>query len=189
MTDPIIEIVAYRTAWRAEYAALAELVRGALGSAVVALHHIGSTSVPELAAKDVIDLQLTVESLQAYPHERLEAAGFEVNRASKDHCPPGLTLADKELAKHFCKYRGRTANLHVREAGRFNQQYAILCRDYLRTHELAAAAYAEIKMQLARYFPSDVDAYYSIKDPTFDVLMAGAREWAIATNWKEPPSD
>jgi len=65
----------------------------------------------------------------------------------------------------------------------------LLCRDYLRTHKMAAAAYGEIKQQLAKHFPNDPDAYYAIKDPTFDILMAGATEWATATNWREPVSD
>jgi GrpB-like predicted nucleotidyltransferase (UPF0157 family) len=193
MAPPIIKIASYDPQWPAEYRALADQLRKAAGSGIVALHHIGSTSVPGLAAKDVIDLQLTVASLEAWPHEKIEAAGFAIGRAVtepvSDHCPPGLTLDSQELAKKFYKHRGRAAHLHVREAGRFNQRYPLLCRDYLRAHKLAAAAYAEIKLQLAKYFPHDNDAYYAIKDPTFDVLMSGAEDWAITTNWKQPPSD
>jgi GrpB-like predicted nucleotidyltransferase (UPF0157 family) len=189
MNSPAIQIVPYNPQWPAEYTALADLLRDAVGGAVAALHHIGSTSVPDLAAKDVIDLQLTVARLDACPHENIEAAGFALGAPATDHCPPGLTLSSQELAKKFYRHRGRVAHLHVRELGRFNQRYPLLCRDSLRTHKLAAAAYAEIKMQLARYFPRDADAYYAIKDPTFDVLMSGAEDWAVATSWKEPPSD
>ena len=189
MAGPIIEIVAYRTQWRSQYAVLAALLCDALGDAVIALHHIGSTAVPDLAAKDVIDIQLTVASLADYPYQRIEAVGFEFGTPTTDHCPPGLTLPRQELAKRFYKYRHSAANLHVRERGRFNQRYPLLCRDYLRTHKMAAAAYGEIKQQLAKHFPNDPDAYYAIKDPTIDILMAGATEWATATNWREPVSD
>ena len=189
MAGPIIEIVPYRTQWRSQYAVLAALLCDALGDAVIALHHIGSTAVPDLVAKDVIDIQLTVASLADYPYQRIEAVGFELGKPTTDHCPPGLTLPRQELAKRFYKYRHSAANFHVRERGRFNQRYPLLCRDYLRTHKMAAAAYGEIKQQLAKHFPNDPDAYYAIKDPTFDILMAGATEWATATNWREPASD
>jgi GrpB-like predicted nucleotidyltransferase (UPF0157 family) len=165
------------------------LLRDALGNAVIALHHIGSTAVPDLVAKDVIDIQLTVATLENYPHQRIDAAGFELGKPTMDHCPPGLTLPPQELEKRFYRFRHRAANFHVREGGPFNQRYPLLCRDYLRTHKMAAAAYGEIKQQLAKYFPNEPEAYYSIKDPTFDILMAGATVWASATNWREPCSD
>jgi GrpB-like predicted nucleotidyltransferase (UPF0157 family) len=189
MIERPIEIIPFRPQWRIEYETLAGLLRAALGDSLVAVHHIGSTAVPGLAAKDVIDIQLTVANLEDYPREGIAAAGFELGKPIKDHCPPGLHLPPSELAKRFYNYRRRAANLHVREAGRFNQRYPLLCRDYLRAHETAAAAYGEVKQQLAKYFPSDADAYYAIKDPVTDILMAGAMEWALAIDWREPPSD
>ena len=84
---------------------------------------------------------------------------------------------------------GRRTNIHIRVQGRFNQQYPLLCRDYLRTHKSAADAYGRVKQELARYFPDDVGAYYDIKDPVFDILMAGAREWADQLDWFAPKSD
>jgi GrpB-like predicted nucleotidyltransferase (UPF0157 family) len=175
MAGPEIEIVLYRTQWRSQYAVLAALLYDALGDAVIAIHHIGSTAVPDLVAKDVIDIQLTIARLADCSHQKIEAAGFELGKPTTDHCLSGLTLPRQELAKRLYKYRHGAANLHVRERGRFNQRYPLLCRDYLRTHKMAAAAYGEIKQQLAKYFPNDPDAYYAIKDPTFDVLMAGPR--------------
>ena len=185
MSGKLIEIVAYRAEWPAEFAALAGALRGVTGT----LHHIGSTSVQGLAAKDVIDLQLTVPNLPDSSDELIEAAGFKKGTPTSDHCPPGMTLAADELAKKYFRSTGRAAHLHVREQGRFNQRYPLLCRDYLRSHTSAADAYAEIKKQLARYFPNDVDAYYDVKDPVFDVLMAGAADWAKMTDWREPPGD
>jgi GrpB-like predicted nucleotidyltransferase (UPF0157 family) len=119
MAGPDIEIVPYRTQWRSQYAMLAALLRDALGDAVIALHHIGSTAVPDLVAKDVIDIQLTVASLADYPYQRIEAVGFELGKPMTDHCPPGLTLPRQELVKRFYKYRHSATNLHVRERGRF----------------------------------------------------------------------
>ena len=184
---PKIEIVAYRAEWTGEYCAIAERLRAAAGPQVLALHHIGSTSVPGLAAKDIVDIQITVAALE--PPLPLEAAGFRLGPHRTDHCPPGLTLPPIELEKRFFKQAPREANIHVRVRGRFNQRYPLLWRDYMRSHPSAAHAYEEIKKQLARRFPDDVEAYYDIKNPVFDIVMAGAEDWAAATSWQEPPSD
>lgn len=186
----MIEIVPYRAEWPHEFARLGATIREAVGDHAMAIHHIGSTSVPSLDAKDIIDIQLTVADLDAPIRASLEEARFwMVDRTVTDHLPPGMTLESSELDKRLYGYRGRRVNLHVRQAGRFNQRYPLLCRDYLRTHPLAAQAYREIKRQLARRFPEDMEAYYDIKDPVFDVIMAGAEEWATFTSWSPPPSD
>ncbi len=107
----------------------------------------------------------------------------------KDHCPPGVVLPDEELFKLYFKTSQRPAHLHVRQSGRFNQRYPLLCRDYLRAHPAAAKAYEAVKYGLARHFPDDADAYYEIKDPVFDIVMAGAKLWAEKMSWREPASD
>lgn len=186
----MIEIVPYREEWPAEFALIGGAIREALGGDALAIHHIGSTSVPGLAAKDVIDVQLTVADHEVPVEEPLVRSGFRKREGIFfDHCPPGMELPPEELAKRLLGGRERRIHLHVRQAGRFNQRYPLLCRDYLRAHPLAAAAYAEIKQQLARRFPEDVEAYYDIKDPVFDVLMAGANDWAELSGWTPPPTD
>ncbi len=155
-----------------------------------AIHHIGSTAVANLVAKDVIDIQITVKSLCDLSIEAMERAGFAHSAIDRDHCPPGMTLPPAELAKQFYKTSEPICvNIHVREQGRFNQRYSLLCRDYLRSHPLAAAAYGQIKLGLVTHFSRDVDAYYDIKDPVFDLMMVAAEEWALATRWQIPLGD
>lgn len=186
----VIEIVPYRDSWPEEFAVLGAAMRAAVGELALAIHHIGSTSVPGLDAKDVVDVQMTVASLDAPVREPLERIGYRiVERVAVDHCPPGMVLEPEQLEKRLYGFSGRRVHLHVRERGRFNQAYPLLCRDYLRAHPLAADAYAEIKRQLARRFPDDVEAYYDVKDPVFDLIMVGAREWAERNGWTVPPSD
>lgn len=188
----MIIIVPYKLSWPEEFAEVAGKIRSAAGDSALAIHHIGSTSVPGLAAKDVIDIQMTVADLADIAVAPIEVLGYTFReQVLTDHCPPGMELAPVELEKRY--FSGKDfptpVHLHVRVIGRFNQRYALLCRDYLRTHPMAANAYAEIKRQLARYFPNDVDAYYAIKDPVFDAFMAGAFEWASHTGWEPAPSD
>jgi GrpB-like predicted nucleotidyltransferase (UPF0157 family) len=173
-----IEIVPYDSRWPEEYQEVALQLKNALGTNVLAIDHIGSTSVPGLPAKDVIDVQVTVASLDLPLQPVLEQLGYTRKAHLTDHRPPGRDdLAAEELEKHFYFRHNRRINLHVRVAGRFNQRYPLLCRDYLLTHPPAAAAYAEIKRQLAKYFPDNAEAYYDIKDPVFDLIMEGAYEW------------
>ena len=184
---PIV-IEPWREGWADDYAALRDgLLTAAPATAV--LHHIGSTSVPGLAAKNVIDMQLSVDSLDALDIDAIAALGFTHRSGLIDHCPAGLTLDAAELRKHFFKGTDRAVHLHVREKGRFNQRFALLCRDFLRSHAMAASAYAEIKRELAARFADDEDAYYAIKDPVFDIIVAGAEEWAERIGWTEPPGD
>ena len=187
----MIEIIDYRDSWPVEFASFGSIIRIALADDDIAIHHIGSTSVRGLPAKDVIDIQLTVATLAgALEQARLESVGFWRHPSiGTDHLPPGMTLDPESLEKRVYGFHGRRVNLHVREAGRFNHRYALLCRDYLRMHPEAAAAYAEVKRQLAHRFADDAKSYYDIKDPVFDILMAGTEAWASGTGWKIPATD
>jgi GrpB-like predicted nucleotidyltransferase (UPF0157 family) len=189
-----IEIVPYRDAWPEEFRTIAAPMRTALGDLARRIDHIGSTSVPGLPAKDIIDLQVTVAVLE--PSEPLTAAFARAGYARHptiawDHRPPGDTTSEEQWQKLY--FRAADGNprihVHVRVDGRANQRYPLLFRDYLRAHPGAAAAYAEVKRQLARHGPDDLDLYYDVKDPVCDIIMAAAREWAAAIGWDLGPSD
>jgi GrpB-like predicted nucleotidyltransferase (UPF0157 family) len=187
----VIAIVPYNPDWPQQFTTVAAKIRAALGPQALAVHHIGSTAVPGLVAKNIIDVQVSVSGFEPEFRSNLEAAGLVWrDQVLGDHTPPGMSLPASELEKRFCQDRQeRAANIHLRIPGRFNWRYALLCRDYLRAHDDARDAYAEIKRQLARYFPVDLEAYYDIKDPVFDLLMAGANDWASSTHWQPGHSD
>ena len=173
---PIV-ISDYDPDWPRQFAEAAEPIRAALGDTALAIDHIGSTSVPGLAAKDIIDIQVTVAELVPSIADPLVAAGYSIHEFQHDHMPPGMDLEPAELAKRVLSgpAHERRVNVHIRQRGRFNQRYALLFRDYLRVNPEAAAAYERIKRVLAEWFPDDVDRYYAIKDPAVDLIMAGAR--------------
>jgi GrpB-like predicted nucleotidyltransferase (UPF0157 family) len=186
----MIEIVAYKASWPDEFQVVGGRIRSALGPLAAAIHHIGSTSVPGMPAKDIIDIQLTVRALEDPVDEALNAIGFEVAPFNLDHAPWGLEVSARDMEKrYFRATAGARTHLHVRSADRLNQRYALICRDYLRSHPMAASAYGEIKRQLAKRFAADADSYYDIKDPVFDVIMSGGFEWAEFSNWVPPPTD
>ena len=188
----MIAIVPYRSDWPAQFARAGRTIRAALQEQALRIDHIGSTSVPGLAAKDIIDIQVTASDLSGEIEARLRAAGYErLEDITQDHLPPGGGVEPGAWAKWFFTPRGdaRPVNLHVRLEGRPNQRYALVFRDYLRARPAAATAYAAVKLALARHHAGDVDAYYDIKDPVCDVIMAGAESWAAATRWEPGPSD
>src|SRR5215831_2343969 len=89
---PSVEIVDYDPRWPAEFATIGGALRRALGPLALRIDHIGSTSVPELAAKDRIDAQLTVAGFERLEpvQAALEQLGYTiVPRNTRDHCPPG----------------------------------------------------------------------------------------------------
>lgn len=190
-----VEITPYRAEWAEEFRGIGAALRAALGDLALRIDHIGSTSVPGLAAKDRIDIQVTVAALD--PVEPLVAAftaagGYRYREGYQwDHRPPGDASPDEEWRKRYfaTPEGGRPTNLHVRAAGRANQRYALLFRDYLRADALARGGYERAKIELARFHPDDLDAYVTIKDPICDIVMSGAERWAAAVNWRPGPSD
>lgn len=187
----MIDIVPYQPRWPMEFREIAAVLQRGLGPLALRIDHIGSTAVPGLAAKDILDLQITVAALEENVSARLTALGYaHVGHIIADHCPAGDESADCEWQKWFFRAPAgqRPTNTHVRILGHANQQYPLLFRDYLRTHPLTAAAYAELKRRLAREL-RDAESYPDVKDPAVDLIYLAAREWATVTGWTMGPPD
>jgi GrpB-like predicted nucleotidyltransferase (UPF0157 family) len=188
----MIEIVDYRPTWPAEFSAIGNILRHHLASLALRIDHIGSTAVPGLAAKDIIDIQITAAALEAPIEQAINRAGYKrLEHIVRDHVPPGASNNDQEWSKWFFKSAAdqRPVNIHVRLAGRANQRYPLLFRDYLRAHSSTAQAYAQVKTELSKRHANDMDAYYDIKDPVCDIIMSGAEAWARLIGWEPGPSD
>lgn len=184
--DVTVEIVDPSERWNAEFEGVAARLRAGFGDVALRIDHIGSTAVPGLAAKDVIDVQVTVESLDdpSLPG-LLDAAGFTMNEFDRDRCPPWVDGGEAVWRKRYAREReGRRVHVHIRERGSPNQRYALLFRDYLRAVPAAASAYEEAKRVLAEMAP-DRETYVEAKDRAiFDLVSMGAEQWAAATRWE-----
>jgi GrpB-like predicted nucleotidyltransferase (UPF0157 family) len=181
-----IVIQPYSARWPAEFVQAQAALHGALGDLAQRIDHIGSTSVPGLAAKDVIDVQVSVSDLTAPALVRaFESLGATSTDITRDHVPPGDQRDPSAWEKRYFRAPSswRPTHLHVRETGRANTRYALLFRDYLRHSPAAVAAYASVKVALAELHPDDVDAYYAVKDPVCDLVMDAAEQWASITAW------
>jgi len=177
----IIEFVPYDATWSELFCALGGRLRAALGEAALRIDHIGSTSVPGLAAKPIIDIQISVVALEPVEPYRLplEGLGF-VFRADNM----------ERTKRYFREAPGtRRTHIHVRRAGSWSEQFALLFRDYMRTHGEDAAQYAALKRDLAKQYAADRHGYTDAKDPFIWETMQRADRWAQADGWEPGRSD
>jgi len=187
----LIQIVPYRDEWPREFRVIAAGLRAALGDRALRIDHIGSTAVPGLPAKDIIDIQITVSELDEEIESALAGIGCGPDEhLRRDHRPSGAAGPENDWEKWYFREPagGRPTNTHVRVAGRPNQRYPLLFRDYLRAHPFTAAAYAELKRRLAAGL-ANPRTYPDVKDPAVDLIYLAAEEWATATGWQPGPSD
>lgn len=187
----MIEIHPYHSDWPIEFAQIAATVRQAMGDLALRIDHIGSTSVPGLAAKNIIDIQVTVNSLDESIETALGQIGYSLREGvTADHRPPDATGPNSDWEKRLFKPPNghRPVNLHVRVVGRPNQRYALLFRDYLRAHPAAANAYAELKRRLGQQL-SETGIYADVKDPACDLIAIAAEAWAAQIKWHSGLSD
>lgn len=187
----MVEIVSYKEKWPAEFQQIAAGMRRGLGSQALRIDHIGSTSVPGLPAKDILDIQITVAALDERVIGAMAALGYSLRpETTRDHRPPQSAAPEREWEKLYFREPPdqRVMHIHVRVQGRANQRYPLLFRDYLCTHPATAAAYAELKRRLAQHL-ADPDMYPDVKDPAVDLIYLAAEEWAAATGWQPGPSD
>lgn len=185
----LIEIIPYQDRWTQEFEQVKSDLQNGFGELALRIDHIGSTSIVGLGAKDVIDVQVTVTSLEPELPllEALRKAGGYQMRSGifEDHRPLGDKSPDSEWRKRYAREPEghKRAHIHIRAAGSTNQRYAILFRDYLRYEPRALANYEKLKQELARLHPYDIDAYLAVKEPAIDLIMIAAEEWAAKTGW------
>jgi GrpB-like predicted nucleotidyltransferase (UPF0157 family)/GMP synthase-like glutamine amidotransferase len=139
-------------AWASWFEEQADAIRQAMGGLAVRVEHVGSTSVPGLAAKAVIDIQVSVASL--VPREPvvgpLVAIGYR-------HQIDPLESEHEFLSKGY--EDGTPVHVHLCEAGSAWERRHLAFRDWLRSHPDDAAAYADLKRRLAAAHPNDIFTY------------------------------
>lgn len=165
-----VAVTDYDPRWPELYTQEVAGLRGAFGPSLVALEHIGSTSVPGLAAKPIVDIQAVVQSAADAQNAApaLAALGWE----------QGVFALDPKRRLYFKKRNAegiRTHQLHVYEPNHPAASAHLLFRDYLRAHPEEAAQYAALKRKLAERFRCDRLAYNDAKTGYVEAVVAKAR--------------
>ena len=170
--------------WPEQAERLIARIRHALPGGI-GVAHIGSTAVPELPAKDIIDLMVAVRTLGEADAiaDRLGAAGFPRRAGEWVDNARGMPGQTWPKRMHGTADPGRPVNLHIRVTGSPGWRFALLMRDHLRAVPEAREAYAAAKARWAAEH-EDRSSYSEAKEPWFDVEARAADEWAEATGWQ-----
>jgi dephospho-CoA kinase len=170
--------------WPARAARVIARIRHAIG-ADADVSHIGSTAVPGLPAKDVIDLMLAVRTLSEADAlaGRVGAAGFPRRSGEWADNARGMPGETWPKRLHGSADPGCPVNLHVRVAGSPGWRFALLMRDHLRAVPEARDEYAAAKARWALEH-ADRWSYGEAKEPWFDAEARAADDWAEATGWQ-----
>ena len=168
----LIVISAYDPEWAIQYDREQLAIMQALGPYVAQIEHVGSTSVPGLAAKPIIDIGIDLNTYPL-PHEAIEAMEALGYTHRGELGIPG--------SHYFVKGTPRTHHVHSYSPGNPEWEAHVLFRDYLRAHPEAARQYEQLKRDLAARH-TDVNAYAEDKTDFVKATLARAREWRRDTS-------
>ena len=176
LEDDEVRVVGYNASWPLAFETLAAPLREHLPGARI--EHVGSTSVPSLSAKPLIDISVGI------------AIGSFLSVATADQC--GLTFRavnpESVLFAIFDRPTFRIANVHVRYRGAESERWDILFRDYLRANPGRVAEYREAKETAAATVEGRGRSRYSdTKGPFIRALIDEVEDWATASGWSLAP--
>lgn len=180
-----LAVVAYDRRWPDEFAVLAQRIQAALGPMAVRVSHVGSTSVPGLAAKDCIDVQVEVDALDEEAITGCFAKiGFRLRPESWNRVEVTASGPCPKLV--FAPPEGeRASNIHVVVAASAAARGKLLFRDFLRADATARDAWSDFKQRLAA-LAADIYQYGQVKAGPTRVLMIAAEGWARQKLWVPP---
>jgi GrpB-like predicted nucleotidyltransferase (UPF0157 family) len=165
----IVKVVKHDPNWAQKYEIESKAIQELIGPIINKLHHIGSTSVPGLMAKPIIDILLDVSDLVALDHQsyKLEKLGYE-----------GMGEMGIAGRRYFRKGGdNRTHQIHAFKTGDTNLIRHIAFRDYLIAHKDVAEAYGALKYEIAQRCNNDIGRYSDEKDGFVKHYEALALEW------------
>ncbi|MCA6108961.1 GrpB family protein [Bradyrhizobium cenepequi] len=177
MPPPIkVELLPHSPGWSHLADAEAQLLAGAFGPNLRTVHHIGSTAIPGIRAKPILDLMPVISNLAGLDEcqGKLEALGYdwwgELGLPGRRYC----TKSDPKTGR-------RTVQLHCYEDGSTEITRHLAFRDCLRAHPTLAAEYDRVKVECQRRHPNDSHAYGDCKEAWIRNGEAAALEWYQAS--------
>ena len=171
-----MKVVEYSADWPRQYEQEFVLLRGALGHEIVRSHHIGSTSVPGLAAKPIIDILLEVRSVDTLDtlSEAMRDLGYQ---PKGEFGIPGRRYFPKGSDE-------RTHHVHAFAVGDPLIEPHLAFRNYLRTHPAAVAEYAAVKKAAAAAHETDPEGYVAFKHGFVERMVGEAVHWTRKSGLK-----
>ena len=174
-----IEVVQHDAAWTVAFNLEAAALSRVFADSVVAIHHIGSTSIPELLAKPIIDILVVLNETQTIDRfsVAMEQLGYRVRGECLDAEVPG-TPGRFYFSKDVEGVR--THHVHVCAVGHSEVADKLAFRDYLRSHPHRAAVYGSLKKRLALEHRQNNIEYMRGKDEFIKSILSEARQWSTS---------
>jgi dephospho-CoA kinase len=172
--------------WPEQATRIMQRLNTACGHRAVRIDHVGSTAIAGLDAKDVIDVQVTVASLEVADElvDALLSAGYPRVEAITSDVAHSDEKSLWQKRFHASADPGRLTNVHLRVDGSPGQQFALLFRDWLRADPEARANYLAVKRRVAAEDHATTASYAEAKGPWLADASRRAWEWADATSWR-----
>ena len=165
-----IEVVPYNINWQTLYGTEAQKITNALGSEVFGIHHIGSTAIPGIMAKPIIDIMVVIHNITVisdYINTMIDL-GYE---PLGENGIPGRQFFIKDTEGI------RTQHIHIYQVGHKEIQRHLQFRDYLRTHPEDALVYSQLKEELSKTYRNDPQGYTNGKDEFVEKIDKRANKW------------
>jgi GrpB-like predicted nucleotidyltransferase (UPF0157 family) len=170
-----LDLVEYDESWPARFTYYRDELADVLGPVALRIEHIGSTAVPGLAAKNVVDILVVVEDEN---DQDSYLAAIEST---------GLVLNYRDASVMWSFFRPatppRNRHVHVTSKGSSHERVQLLFVDFLRDHSFAAEAYAQVKRRLAVRFADSREGYTRAKTDFIVDMLDRAEQWASEVNW------
>lgn len=157
-------VVPYDPEWKAQFWQIAEELKQILGDLALAVEHVGSTAVPGLAAKPILDIDVVIRDCSVFSQvvQLLENGGY--------YHEGNLGIEGREAFGYSGKEYLQKHHLYVCPADSGELRRHLAFRDYLRSHEDAAGEYGRIKINAARKFPDSIEDYLRMKGPFIEEI-------------------
>ena len=166
-----VEVVLHDPNWRSAFETESKLIALALGENVVAIHHIGSTAIPQIHAKPIVDMLVEVKDLlkiDTYSSE-MEALGYQAMGE--------FGISGRRFFRKGNEAGIRTHHLHGFEVNSAQIERHLAFRDYMIAHSEAAQEYSELKRKLANTYPDNIQGYMDEKDGFIKAMDLKAAKW------------
>ncbi|MBM7583952.1 GrpB-like predicted nucleotidyltransferase (UPF0157 family) [Bacillus pakistanensis] len=164
-----VEVCSFNANWSSMFKEEAERLNFILRNEIIDIHHIGSTAVPGLNAKPIIDIMPVVKGINTIDkyNEEMKRIGYE---------PKGENGISGR--RYFQKGGdNRSHHVHIYQVGSYEIVRHLAFRDFLRTHPDIRKDYGELKEKLAQQFPYDIESYITGKERLVSEIEVKAMEW------------
>lgn len=173
-TEMQVRVVPYDPAWPGNFKSEASRIAEVLKNIAIAVYHIGSTAIPRIHAKPIIDILVEITDLSALDARSAALVSLGYESMGEFGIPRRRYFRKNDTAGI------RTHQIHAFEAGSEAAIRHIAFRDYMIAHPMAARAYGELKQSLARQHPDSIEAYMNGKDEFVKQHEALALAWRRA---------